>query len=54
MTLKVKVNPPIFNASWENLKMHIWFKLGGCSLNALPVIAQTNQAKFPKILSKNG
>ena len=40
MILKVKVNDPIFNTSWENHKMHIWCEFGESSSNWLQIIVQ--------------
>ena len=35
MTMKViKVNEPIFNASWEYARMHVWWKFGDSSYYA--------------------
>ena len=45
---------PIFNTSWENPKMYIWFRFGDSSWNLLQVTMQTNQiswnseSKWPK------
>ena len=53
-TLKVKVNDPISNTTWENPKMHIWCKCGDSCSNPLPVIMQRSQicqnskSKWPK------
>ena len=52
VTLKVRVNAPIFNTSWENSKMHIWCKF--CYSIANPLKISHRQAKFPRILSQNG
>ena len=46
--------PPIFNTSWENPKMHNWYKFGDFSSNPLKVIARTirnslkSESKWPK------
>ena len=42
---------PIYNTSWENSKMHIWYKFGDSSSNQLQVLS-CRQANFQEFYTK--
>ena len=60
MTLKVKVNDPIFNTSWEYPRMHVWCKFVDSSSNLWWFITRTRRislnsnSKCPKWPIKSG